>query len=485
MNTKEGMTEIKPSPEDLCFTPALELRNMIRNKLVSPVEVVTTFLNRIEKINPIINAYCTVVPEFALESARAAEAALMRGDQIGLLHGIPVSIKDVTLTRGIRTTFGSRLYENHIPSSDALIVERLKKAGAIILGKTNCPEFAAGASTFNQVFGITRNPWDTSCNSGGSSGGAAAAVAAGLCPLAEGNDLGGSLRIPASFCGVVGLRSSPGRVPWYPRELAWDNLEIEGGITRTVADAALMLDVVSGPDDRNPISLPHEGREFLQATKNPTAKDLRIAWSDNLNITPVDSEVLTTARPAIDVFLALGGEVVEDTPDFSDAREIAFVLRGLRYVSLYKYQFDDPEFKRLVNPLVMGNIEQGMNLSIRDIANAERQRSELWNRVNSFFDHYDLLVTPTVAIPPFPAETLYPTEINGMPMENYVEWIMLTYAITLTGLPAISLPCGWTQKGLPVGIQIVGRRLSEWTLLQAASAYELAAPWKDKRPPLR
>jgi amidase len=472
------------NPEDLCFTPATELRELIRNKFVSPIEVVTTFLNRIEKINPIINAYCTVVHEFALESARSAETALMRGNQIGLLHGIPVSIKDVTVTKGIRTTFGSRLYENHIPSSDALIVERLKQAGAIILGKTNCPEFAAGASTFNQVFGITRNPWDTSCNSGGSSGGAAAAVAAGLCPLAEGNDLGGSLRIPASFCGVVGLRSSPGRVPWYPRELAWDNLEIEGGITLTVADAALMLDVVSGPDDRNPISLPHEGREFLQATKNPAVKDLRIAWSDNLNITPVDDEVLKTARPAIDVFLALGGEVVEDTPDFSDAREIAFVLRGLRYVSLYKDRFDDPEFKRLVNPLVMGNIEEGMSLSIRDIANAERQRSELWNRVNSFFDYYDLLVTPTVAIPPFPAETLYPMEINGKPMENYVDWIMLTYAITLTGLPAISLPCGWTQKGLPVGIQIVGRRLSEWTLLQAASAYELVAPWTDKRPPL-
>jgi amidase len=485
MNTKEIMTEIKSSPEDLCFTPATELRKLIRNKLVSPVEVVTTFLHRIEKINPIINAYCTVVPEFALESARAAEAALMRGDQIGLLHGIPVSIKDVTVTKGIRTTFGSRLYENHIPSSDALIVERLKEAGAIILGKTNCSEFAAGASTFNQVFGITRNPWDISCNSGGSSGGAAAAVAAGLGPLAEGNDLGGSIRIPASFCGVVGLRSSPGRVPWYPRETVWDTLEVEGGITRTVGDAALMLDVISGPDDRNPISLPHEAREFLQATKNPTVKDLRIAWSDNLNITPVDSEILTTARSAIDVFHALGGEVVEDAPDFTNARETAFVLRGLRYVSLYKDRYNDPKFKRLVNPLVIKNIEQGLKLSIRDVANAVQQRSELWNRVNIFFDHYDLLVTPTVAIPPFPADTIYPTEINGNPMENYVEWILLTYAITLTGLPAISLPCGWTQKGLPVGIQIVGRRLSEWRLLQAASAYELAAPWKDKRPSLR
>jgi amidase len=246
-----------------------------------------------------------------------------------------------------------------------------------------------------------------------------------------------------------------------------------------------MLDVVSGPDDRNPISLPHEGREFLQATKNSTVKDLRIAWSDNLNVTPVDSEILLAARPAIDIFRALGGEVVEDTPDFTDARETAFVLRGLRYVSLYKDRLNDPEFKRLVNPLVIGNIEQGLKLSIHDVANAERQRSELWNRVNGFFEHYDLLVTPTVAIPPFPADTLYPTEINGKPMENYIEWILLTYAITLTGLPAISLPCGWTQKGLPVGIQIVGRRLSEWMLLQAASAYELAAPWKDKRPPLR
>lgn len=245
-----------------------------------------------------------------------------------------------------------------------------------------------------------------------------------------------------------------------------------------------MLDAIAGPDDRVPISLPAGEPGFLQAVRNPTIEGLKVAWGGNLNLIPVDTEVLTIARSATDVFLQLGCNVVEDSPDFRGARNIAFALRGLRYVSLYKDRLNDPEFKSLVNPLVMGNIEQGMRLTIQDIADAERKRSELWERVATFFDHYDLLLTPTVAVPPFPAETLYPMEINGMPMENYVDWIMLTYAITLTGLPAISLPCGWIQKGLPVGLQIVGPRLSESRVLRAAAAYELAAPWTDKRPPL-
>ena len=483
MKSKEEIINL--SSEDLCFTPALELRDMIRHKLISPVEVVKTFLNRIEKINPMVNAYCTLVPEMALQSAREAESAIMRGNEIGPLHGIPVSIKDVTMTAGIRTTFGSKLYENFIPTDDELVVERLKKAGAIILGKTNTPEFAAGASTFNEVFGITRNPWNTNFNSGGSSGGAAAAVAAGLGPLAQGNDLGGSLRIPASFCGVVGLRPSPGRVPWYPNELHWDDLAVQGPIARTVGDIALMLEAISGPDNRSPVSLSADKTEFLQAVKNPEVKNFRIAWSDNLNLIPVDREVLEIARSAINVFLGLGCEVVEDTPDFTGVREVALVLRGLRFVAVYQDQLADPEFKRWVNPLVTGNIEQGLKFSIRDVARAQRQRSELWEKIRNFFDDYDLLLTPTLPIPPFPAETHYPSEIDGKPMESYIDWIMLTYAITMTGLPAISVPCGWTEKGLPVGLQVVGRRHSEATLLRAAAAYELAAPWADKRPPLR
>jgi amidase len=475
----------KLDSEELCFLPALKLSELIRKKAISPVEVIKTFLDRIEKINPTINAYCTIVPELALKSAKRAEAEVMRENRkIGMLHGVPVSIKDVTLTAGIRTTFGSKLYENFIPDQDALLVERLKREGAIILGKTNTPEFAAGGSTFNKVFGITRNPWDTNFNSGGSSGGAAAAIAAGLGPLAQGNDLGGSLRIPASFCGVVGLRPSPGRVPGVPNELCWDQFNVEGPMARTVSDIALMLDAMSGPDDRSPISLPQEEKGFLQAVRSLSMKGKRVAWSNNLNLTPVDHEVLEIARSAINVFRGLGCKVEEETPDFSGVKETALIFRGLRYVALYQDRLADPEFKRLVNPLVIGNVEQGLKFSIQDLAKAERQRSELWQRVKIFFDRYDLLLTPTMPIPPFPAETIFPTEINGQPMESYVDWVMLTYAITMTGLPAISVPCGWTKKGLPVGLQIVGRRQGESTLLQAAAAYESAAPWAEKRPSL-
>jgi amidase len=469
---------------DLCFTPALKLRDMLRRKRISPVELTQAFLERIERVNPRINAYCTVVPELALKMAKQAEADLARGGEVGLLCGLPVSIKDVTMVAGVRTTYGSKLHEHFVPEIDEVVVERVKKAGAVILGKTNTPEFAAGASTFNAVFGVTRNPWDTACTVGGSSGGAAASVAAGIGPLAHGNDLYGSLRIPASFCGVVGFRPSPGRVPWYPNELNWDDFCVQGPIARTVGDVALLLEAMSGPDHRSPVSLPHEQGSFLRAIKQPSIRNMKIAWSDNLNLIPVDPEVQKIARSAMKVFRSLGAEVAEDAPDFSGVRETALVLRGLLFVSLYYERMNDPEFKRLVNPLVTGNIEQGLKYSIRDVAKALRHRSQLWENVRRFFDTYDFLVTLTVPIPPFPAEMKYPTEIAGKPMESYVDWAALTFSVTMVGLPAVSVPCGWTEKGLPVGIQIVGRRHGEAALLRAAAAYEMAASWADKRPPI-
>ncbi len=473
------------STEDLCFTPAVELREMLRKKAISPVELMKAFLERIERVNPAINAYCTLVPDMALEAARKAESAIMQGKESGLLAGIPVSIKDVTPTAGIRTTYGSKLYENFVPAEDELLVERVKKEGGIILGKTNTPEFAAGASTFNQVFGITRNPWNTAYTVGGSSGGAAASVAAGIGPLASGSDLGGSLRVPASFCGVIGLRPSPGRIPHYPNLLHWDDLSVQGPIARTIPDTALFLDAMSGPDGRSPVSLPGEATPFLQAAQNPEARNLKIAWSDNLNLMPVDPVVLKEARKAIDVFRGLGGEVTEDCPDFSGAKETALTLRGVRFVAVYGEQYqNDPEFRRWVNPLVTGNIEQGLKLSAQEIAWAHRQRSEIWTKAKKFFDKYDLLLTPTAPIPPFIAEMKFPTEIAGKPMEHYLDWAMLTYAITMTGHPAISVPCGWTEKGLPIGVQIVGKHHGEAALLRAAAAFEQAAPWAGKRPTL-
>lgn len=468
--------------QELCYLSALKLRGLIRKRALSPVEVIQTFLDRMEKINPLLNAYCTVVPDLAIKAAKRAETAVLKKEKLGPLHGVPVSIKDVTLTAGIRTTFGSKLYENFIPQQDALVVERLRKAGAIILGKTNTPEFAAGASTFNRVFGATRNPWNLNFNSGGSSGGAAAAVAAGLGPLAQGNDLGGSLRIPASFCGVVGLRPSPGRVPSVPNALLWEPFSVEGPMARTVGDIALMLEVISGPDDRSPLSLPEEKNGFLRAVKNPSIRGFKVAWGGDLGLTPVDPEVFEITQSAAKMFGHLGCRVEEKSPDFGAVRETALIYRGLRFVSLYQDQLADPEFQRLVGPLVIGNIEQGLKFSIRDLARAERHRSELWQRLKSFFDEYDLLLSPTVPIPPFPAETIFPKEIGGKPMENYIDWIMLTYAFSLLGLPAISVPCGWTTSGLPVGLQIVARRHGEAILLRAAAAYEILAPWADRRP---
>ena len=469
--------------EDLCYTPAHILSGLIRNKELSPVELVKACLERIESINPKINAFCTVAGDYALEAAGKAEEKIMSGTPTGPLHGVPVSIKDVTLTKGIRTTFGSLLYKDYVPEVDAVVVERLKDAGAIILGKTNTPEFAAGGSTYNDLFGPTSTPWNVNYNSGGSSGGSAAAVAAGLGPIATGNDLGGSLRIPASFCGIVGLRPSPGRVPNFPNELNWDTFSLEGPMARTVSDVALMLDAISGFDRRSPVAMLPKEESFFDSTVGAGECSHKVAWSDNLNLTPVDSEVLKIARTSISTFESMGCSVIEDWPDFSGMRETAGVLRGVRYAALYQDELGKREFAEKVNPNIIGNARQGLSLSGGDIARADKYRSQLWNKILDFFSRYDFLVTPTVPVKPFPANTAYPTEINGRPMENYIDWIMLTYAFSVAGLPAISVPCGWTGEGFPVGLQIVGKPFAERAVLKFSAAYEKANPWQDKRPP--
>jgi amidase len=455
---------------------------MIRDEKITPVEVADSFLDRIGKINPLINAYCTVAADSALEAAKHKGKELSGGKPPGPLCGLPVAIKDVTLTKGIRTTFGSTLYKDYVPDIDSLTVERLKEAGAIIIGKTNTPEFAAGGATYNDLFGPTSTPWNTKYNSGGSSGGSAAAVAAGLCALAGGNDLGGSLRIPASFCGIVGLRPSPGRVPGYPNDLNWDTMSLEGPMARSVADLALMLDVLSGPDKRSPVALLPKESSFFESVKNREKRTIKVAWSDNLNLTPVDEEVLAIARASINILRDLGWTVVEETPDFSGLQKTAAVLRGVRYGALYQDKLDNPEFIEKVNPNIINNTRQGLALSAAEIAGAERHRSQLWQHMLEFYSRYDLIITPTVPVKPFLANTAYPTEINGKPMESYIDWIMLTYAFSVTGLPAISLPCGWTHDGFPVGLQIAGKPAGERELLIAAACYEEANPWLHKRP---
>lgn len=470
------------NPEEICYMPAHKLAGLIGSKELSPVEVVKTFLDRIGQINPIINAYCTVADDYAMKEAEKAERKVMSDLPLGPLHGVPVAIKDVTLTKGIRTTYGSRLYREYVPDVDSLVVERLKDAGAIILGKTNTPEFAAGGSTYNDLFGATRTPWNTNYNSGGSSGGSAAAVAAGLCPIAEGNDLGGSLRIPASFCGIVGLRPSPGRIPAYPNDLYWDDMSVEGPMARKVSDLALMLDVIAGMDQRAPMALLPKEESFYDSTTGKLNCNFKIAWAGSLDLTPVDNEVMGVASGAIDVFRTLGSSVREDHPDFRGLQETAAVLRGVRFAALYHDQLNNPEFIEKVNPNIIGNIRQGLSLTGENVAKAEKHRSELWRKMLDFFADYDLLILPTVPVKPFPAETAFPTEINGKAMESYIDWIMLTYAFSVTGLPAISIPCGWTEDGFPVGLQIAGRPGGERDVLVAAACFEQVRPWTERKP---
>jgi amidase len=468
---------------DLCFTSATQLGRLYRARKVSPLEVMQAVLRQIDSVNPAINAYVTTVPEVALREARAATAVLKRKATLPPLHGIPVSIKDLIPTKGVRTTWGSKLFEHHVPTADALVVQRLKQAGAIIVGKTNTPEFGAGGTTFNAVFGITRNPWNPKLTAGGSSGGSAAALAAGMAPLSVGSDLGGSLRTPAAFCGVVGFRTTPGLVPVHPNELAWDLLSTVGPMARTVGDVALLLSAIAGPDDVAPLSYDVDTGAFLRALKSPSLKGCRVAWTPDLNgLLPVDSEVAAIALDGAKVLRGAGATVTVACPDFSGVRDIVSATRGLRMVALHADKLagrrDDLQ-KGLV-----WNIEQGLGLTAEDIARGEKLRTALWYRVQTFMERYDFLALPTVAVRPFSAELPYPREINGKPLENYTEWFFLQYAITLTGLPAISVPCGFTSDGLPVGLQLVGRRRAEASVLRAAAAFERAAPWAAIIPPV-
>jgi amidase len=468
---------------DLCFTSAVDLVRLIKNRKVSPTEVVRAVLERIEKVNPGVNAYCTVAAEQALAAARKATAAVgKRGAKLGPLHGVPVSIKDLTPTKGIRTTWGSKVFEHHVPTEDALVVERLRAAGAIVVGKTNTPEFGAGANTFNAVFGPTRNPWNRNLTCGGSTGGGAVALATGLGPLAQGSDLGGSLRLPAAFCGVVGFRTSPGCVPVWPSANAWDTLSVQGPMARTVADTALMLAAITGPDRRVPISYPVDGRALLAAVKRPSLKGLRIAWGADLGITPLDHEVRRVVEASLAVFRRLGARVEEAHPKLDEVNEVVRATRGLSMVVRHEDKLG--QWKPVMQENLVKNIEQGLALTASEIAAAERARTELFHRVRTFFETYDLILTPTAAVPPFPLEFRSgPPTINGVPMKHYIQWALLTYAFTLVNAPAISVPCGFTRDGLPVGLQIAGRWRDEALVLRAAAAFERAQPWTHVRPP--
>jgi amidase len=369
-----------------------------------------------------------------------------------------------------------------VPDEDALVVQRLRAAGAIVIGKTNTPEFAFGPNTVNAVFGATRNPWNRALTAGGSSGGSAAALATGMCTLAEGTDLGGSLRGPAAFCGVVGFRTTPGLIPRYPSVLAWDTYSVEGPMARTVADAALMLSVMAGPDDRSPISYDVDTREFTKAVKAPSVKGVRIAWTPDLGMVPIDRGVQVVFERAIGVFRAAGADVEAACPDLSDVPEIVRLTRGLLMVARHADKL--AEHRAVLQEGLVENTEQGLALSSRDIARGELLRTRQWERMRAFLERHDLVITPTAATPPFPIEQPHVMEINGRPLGKGMQRSYLTYAFSVLGLPAISIPCGLTSAGLPVGLQIVGRRRGEAAVLRAAAAFEAAQPWADRLPPI-
>jgi amidase len=471
------------APRDLTFAPAVELLRLYRARKASPLEVMQATLARIDAVNPKVNAVVTLARDAALWEARRATAALKRNATLPPLFGVPVGIKDVTPTRGLRTTHGSKLFEDHVPDEDALVVERLRAAGAIVVGKTNTPEFAFGPNTTNAVFGATRNPWDLGRTAGGSSGGSAAALATGMVPLAEGTDLGGSLRGPASFCGVVGFRTTPGLIPRHPSVLAWDSYSVEGPMARTVTDTALMLSVMAGPDDRAPLSYDVDASELTRAVKGASVRGWRIAWTPDLGgLVLVSQEVRAIVERAMAVFRSLGARVEAACPDVSDIPEIVRLTRGFLMVARHADKL--PEHRTVLQAGLVENTEQGLALTPREIAEGELLRTRQWQRVREFLATRDVWLMPTMAVPAFPIEHPHVMEIDGHPVGKAMQRSFLTYMVSVLGLPAISIPCGFTRDGLPVGLQIVGKRRGEAAVLRAAAAFEAAHPWADAIPPV-
>lgn len=462
--------------DDLAFLSASDLGAAIRVRRVSPVEAVGAVLDRIERLNPRLNAFWTVTAESARREAAAAEAAVMRGEGLGPLHGVPVSVKDLVITRGVLTTFGSRIYEKNVPQEDAPLVERLKAAGAILIGKTTSPEFGWKGVTDSPLCGITRNPWNPDRTPGGSSGGAGAAMAAGLGPLAVGTDGGGSIRIPASFCGVFGLKPTYGLVPVYPAS-ATGTLSHAGPMTRTVRDAALMLQVLSGPDDRDPLSFPSAGADFVGGLMGGVG-GLRVAWSPTLGYAVVDSEVRTATEQAAKRFQDLGCRVEQVDRVFDDPDP---VWAPLFYAGIAARMYDLlREWRDRMDPGLVQVVEEGRRIGVVEFVKASFARAAFTETVRKFFTRHDILLTPTLAVPPFAAGLEQPP---SRPAGSRLSWVAFTYPFNLTGQPAATVPCGFTRDGLPIGLQIVGRRLEDATVLRAAAAYESAAPWADRRPP--
>jgi aspartyl-tRNA(Asn)/glutamyl-tRNA(Gln) amidotransferase subunit A len=465
---------------DLCFTPALELAALIRRRALSPVEITRAVLERIERVDPGLGAYVLVHGERALDHARQAERAVTAGERLGPLHGVPVSLKDNLWTAGDRTTFGSRLLAEFVPPEDAPSVAALRAAGAIFIGRTNLPEFAWRGSTDNRLFGESRNPWDVTRTPGGSTGGGAAAVAAGMGPLALGSDGAGSIRIPASFCGVVGFKPTFGRVPLYPAVGAHELVAHVCPLARTVRDVALMMNVIARHDRRDPFALPDDGVDHVAVCERPLrGTRLRIAWSADLGFAPVEAETRDICAAAARAVEEAGLKVEEATPELGDPGWILATLYGGAQAGAHAGR--PPDQKAQMDPELVAYAEASAGLGMVEYVKALAARQAMVDTLRRFFERYDLLLTPTLCLPAFPLGIVGPPEVAGRAV-THLGWT-LCYAFNYSGQPAVSVPAGWTASGLPVGLQIVGRRLEDSLVLRAAATFETLRPWAARRPP--
>lgn len=465
---------------DLAWTPATELEGLIRSKALSPLELTRAVLERIERLNPRLNAVCTLTADAALEAARAAEQAVMRGGELGPLHGLPFSIKDLSATRGVRTMRGSFIFADDVPAADAPFVKRLKAAGAVMLGKTTTPEFGWKALGDSPLTGITRNPWDTATTTGGSSAGAAAAAAAGLGPLHQGSDGAGSIRIPSAFCGIYGLKPSYGRVPQWPVSNN-DYQTHVGPMTRTVGDAALMLSVMAGPDDWDRTSLDAVPADYV-GQLHRGVRGLRMAYSPDLGGLRVEPEVAEAARRSARAFEELGATVEEMNPAFADSADMIRCLWSAHEAGIYGPYLGP--WRERMDPGLVACIEDGLRYSVVDYVQMRGRKLAYWDSVRPLFERFDLLLTPAVSVPALEVGRLNPP---GWPQHawDWFPWASFSYPFNFTGQPAASVPAGFTAAGLPIGLQIVGRRFADLTVLQASAAFEQARPWAGRRPPVQ
>lgn len=468
-----------PATPSLCFTSAVEMAALIRARKLSAREALAEHLKQIERVNPKVNAIVTLVAEQAMSAAARADAMQARGESLGPLHGLPVAHKDLIDTAGVRTTYGSPLFKDHLPTNDNLLVTRMRAAGAILLGKTNVPEFGAGSQTFNRVFGATHNPYDLTKTCGGSSGGAAVALACGMVPVASGSDSGGSLRNPAAWCNIVGFRPSIGRIPNPSDHFGWSTLWTNGCLGRSTADLALALSTIAGPDISTPLSINESGSLFAR----PLDRDfrgVRVAWFKDLNGIPIDPHVRTVVDAQHKIFESLGCVVEQAEPDFAPAEISYRILRA--WSSAAGYGKGLQQYPNGFKDTLTAEINEGLGLSGNDIARAEIAHTQMWRRFQIFLENYEYFVLPTTQLPPFDVSTPWPTEINGVRFTNYIDWMKSCWYISATGNPAISVPAGFTPEGLPIGLQIVGRDRQDLSVLQIAHAFEQATSFAKRRP---